>query len=273
MLKYLLAVLTLTIIFPAAVKGENPAHSMTAAEVMKKSQDAFFYQGVDFKARVMMKLVSKTGAVRVRELSMLRKNYGESGGDQKYFMYFFQPADVLDMTFMVYKYPKKDDDRWLFVPALNMVRRIAAQDKSSSFVGSDFTYEDVSGRDIEDDAHELVMEAKKEGAPCKECYAVKSAPKAADTAYSYKISYIDGVTFLPVEERYYDLGGEVYKVFTADEVKVIKGIPTVTKRTMKNLQSGHRTEVSFTKADYNIGVEDSLFSERFLRKPPKNRIE
>ena len=82
---------------------------------------------------------------------MLRKNYGEAGGEQKFFMYFFQPADVKDMTFMVYKYPAKDDDRWLFVPAINMVRRIAAQDKTSSFVGSDFTYEDVSGRDLHDD--------------------------------------------------------------------------------------------------------------------------
>ena len=61
---------------------------------------------------------------------MLRKNYGEAGGEQKFFMYFVQPADVKDMTFMVYKYPARDDDRWLFVPAINMVRRIAAQDKT-----------------------------------------------------------------------------------------------------------------------------------------------
>lgn len=269
MLKYILAVLTAAIIFPAA------AHSMTAEEVMKKSQGAFFYQGADFKARVMMKLVGKTGGERVRELTMLRKNYGETGGDQKYFMYFFQPADVLDMTFMVYKYPKKDDDRWLFVPALNMVRRITAQDKSSSFVGSDFTYEDVSGRDIEDDAHELVKVELTAGSPCivKDCHFVKSTPKGADTAYSYKLSYIDKGTFLPLEERYYDKRGELYKVFTADEVSDIKGIPTITKRTMKNTQSGHRTEVGYIKADYNIGIEDALFSERFLRKPPKNRIE
>lgn len=269
MIKYILAVLTVAIIFPAA------AHAMTAEEVMKKSQGAFLYQGADFKARVMMKLVGKTGGERVRELTMLRKNYGGPGGDQKYFMYFFQPADVKDMTFMVYKYPKKDDDRWLFVPALNMVRRIAAQDKASSFVGSDFTYEDVSGRDIDDDAHGFTKAEPAPGAPCaaKECLAVKSTPKGSDTAYSYKISYIDKATYLPLEERYYDKRGELYKVFTADEVSDIKGIPTITKRTMKNLQSGHRTEVGYIKADYNIGIEDSLFTERFLKAPPKKRIE
>lgn len=244
--------------------------ALTAEEIMKKSQGAFLYPGKDFKARVMMKLISKGGQERTRELTMLRKNYGESGGEQKYFMYFFQPADVKDMTFMVYKYPAKDDDRWLFVPAINMVRRIAAQDKSSSFVGSDFTYEDVSGRDIADDAHTIVKEEK---VGVHDSYVVKSAPKAADVDYSYKISWIGKSNFLPLKEEYYDRKGELYKVFSADEIKDVKGFPTVTKRTMKNLQSGHRTEVSYPKSDYNIGIEDSLFSERYLKQPPKKWIE
>ncbi|MBI5741222.1 MAG: outer membrane lipoprotein-sorting protein [Nitrospirae bacterium] len=257
-------ILIIIMLLPVSVSA------LTADEVMKKSQAAFLYQGRDFKARVTMKLISKGGQERVRELTMLRKNYGEAGGDQKYFMYFFRPADVKDMTFMVNKYPAKDDDRWLFVPAINMVRRIAAQDKSSSFVGSDFTYEDVSGRDIEDDTHTVVKEEK---IGEKDSYVIKSAPKAQDADYSYKISWVDKASFLPLKEEYYDKRGELYRVFTADEVKDVKGFPTVTKRTMKNLQSGHRTESAFTKADYNIGTEDSLFSERFLKQPPKKWIE
>jgi hypothetical protein len=239
-------------------------------EIMKKSQAAFLYQGKDFKARVMMKLISKGGQERVREMTMLRKNYGPAGGEQKYFIYFYQPADVKDMTFMVYKYPDRDADRWLFVPAINMVRRIAAKDKYSSFVGSDFTYEDVSGRNLEEDTHSLVKEEKYNG---KDCYVVKSTPKAADMEYSYKQSWIDKSDFLPLKEEYYDKRGELYKVFTADEIKEIKGYPTVTKRTMKNLQSGHATQVAYLKADYSIGIEDNLFSERFLKQPPKKWIE
>ena len=246
------------------------AFAVSGEDVMKKSQAAFLYQGKDFKARVMMKLVTKGGQERIREMTMLRKNFGESGGDQKYFMYFFQPADVKDMTFMVYKYPAKDDDRWLFVPAISMVRRIAAQDKRSSFVGSDFTYEDVSGRDIEDDTHTITKEEKIGN---KDCFVVKSTPKASDVDYSYKTSWVDKGNYLPLKEEYYDKRGELYKVFTADEVKEVKGFPTITKRTMKNLQSGHMTEVSYSKTDYNIGIEDSLFSERYLKQPPKKWIE
>ncbi|MBI5188032.1 MAG: outer membrane lipoprotein-sorting protein [Nitrospirae bacterium] len=264
-----LLIVLLTLLLPLE------AFALTAEEVIKKSQAAFFYSGKDFKARVLMKLISKGGQERIRELTMLRKNYGEVGGNQKYFIYFFQPADVKDMTFMVYKYPAKDDDRWLFVPAINMVRRIAAQDKRSSFVGSDFTYEDVSGRDIEDDTHEI-KEASSQlpvASEKRDCYVIKSTPKAGDVDYSYKISWIDKANFLPLKEEYYDKKGELYKVFSADEIKDIKGFPTVIKRTMKNLQSGHQTEVTFIKADYNIGLEDALFSERFLKQPPKKWID
>ncbi|MDO8426431.1 MAG: outer membrane lipoprotein-sorting protein [Deltaproteobacteria bacterium] len=263
MLKHM-AVLLVAVLLPFK------AFALSPEEVMKNSQAAFLYQGKDFKARVMMKLIGKSGSERIRELTMLRKNYGEAGGDQKYFMYFFQPADVKDMTFMVYKYPGRDDDRWLFIPALNMVRRIAAQDKSSSFVGSDFTYEDLSGRDIEDDTHAIVKEEK---LGASDCYVVKSAPKAGDVDYSFKLSWIDKKGFLPLKEEYYDKKGELYRVFSAEEVKDAKGFPTVTKRQMKNLQSGHSTEVSFTKVDYNIGIEDSLFSERYLKQPPKKWVE
>jgi hypothetical protein len=246
------------------------ALAITADEVMKKSQTAFLYQGKDFKARVMMKLVSKGGQERIREMTMIRKNFGASGGDQKYFIYFFQPADVKDMTFMVHKYPGRDADRWLFVPAISMVRRIAAKDKYSSFVGSDFSYEDISGRNLEEDAHALVKEEKTES---RDSYVVKSTPKAGDAEYSHKLSWIDKTNFLPLKEEYYDRKGELYKVFAADEIKDVKGFPTVTKRTMKNLLSGHRTEVVFTKTDYNIGIEDSLFSERYLKQPPKRLID
>ncbi|MEK6699314.1 MAG: outer membrane lipoprotein-sorting protein [Nitrospirota bacterium] len=262
--------LTLPAVVIVAMLVSNSVHAMTADEIMKKSQAAFLYPGADLKARVMMKLISKGGQERVREMMMLRKNYGEPRSEQKYFMYFFQPADVRNMTFMVYKYPGKDADRWLFVPAINMVRRIAAQDKRSSFVGSDFTYEDISGRNLEDDTHTVVKDEK---IGTRDCTVIKSAPKAAEMEYSYKLSWIDKATFLPIKEEYYDKKGELYRVFSADEIKDVKGHPTIMKRLMKNILSGHMTEVSFLKADYNVGIEDSLFTERYLKQPPKRWIE
>lgn len=249
-----------------------PLHSLAQSgeEVMKKSQAVFLYPGKDFKARVVMKLVNKDGQERVREMTMLRKNVGEAGGEQKYFMYFFQPADVKDMSFMIYKYPAKDDDRWMFIPAINMVKRIAAQDNRSSFVGSDFTYEDVSGRDIEDDSHVIEREEKLGN---HDCYVVKSTPKIANADFGHKFTWVDKANFLPLKEEQFDKKGARYKLFAAEEVTEVKGFSTVVKRSMKNLQTGHRTEVSYLKSDYDIGLEDSLFSERFLRQPPRKWVD
>jgi outer membrane lipoprotein-sorting protein len=238
---------------------------MSAEEIVKRSQQTFFYAGEDMKAKVRMRLINPQGGERVRAMTMLRRDEQE-GGEQKYFIVFHQPADVRDMAFMVWKYPGKDDDRWLYIPAVKLVRRIAANDRRSSFVGSDFSYEDISGRDVEEDRHTLVKEESLDGRPCYVVESVPGDPGSAD--YSRKVSYIDRANFLPLKEEYYDRRGDLARAFTADEVKEAQGLPTVTKRTMKNLQNGHRTEVTFEEVRYNLGLSDGLFSERSLRQPP-----
>ena len=90
---------------------------------------------------------------------------------------------------------------------------------------------------------------------------------------SYKLTWVDRTHSLPLKEEYYDRHGELYRVFTADEVKEINGFPTITGRTMKNLKSGHRTEVQFSNTEYNLGMDEKLFTERFLRRPPKKWIK
>jgi outer membrane lipoprotein-sorting protein len=254
-------------VFLAAVAFAMEAQALSAKETMEKSQEAFYYQGEDFRARVVMKLINREGGERVREMTMLRKDY--PAGEQKYFIYFFRPVDVRDMAFMVFKHPGRDDERWLFVPAINMVRRIAAEDKKSSFVGSDFTYEDVSGRDVADDSHEFLRQEDVGG---RKALLIKSTPKAGDMDYAYRLSWVDAENFLPLKEEYRDGRDELIRTFTADEIREVKGLPTVMKRTMMDARSGHRTEVTFLDADYNTGVKDDLFSERYLRRPPMRWI-
>jgi len=90
--------------------------------------------------------------------------------------------------------------------------------------------------------------------------------------YGYRLAWIDKETFVLWKEEYYDKRNELYKVFTADEVRQVQGFWTVSKRTMKNMQNGHRTEVSFTDVAYNVGLEASLFTERYLSNPPTRWI-
>lgn len=242
---------------------------LSAAALLARSHQVFYYSGKDMRARVLMRLIDSGGRQRVREMTMLRLDR-EDGGAQKYFLYFHQPGDVRDMTFMVWKHPRQDDERWLFIPAIKLVRRIAANDKRSSFVGSDFSYEDVSGRDIEEDMHTLLREETLNSRPV---LVIRSAPKDEKSAdFRYRLAWIDKANFVLWREEYYDKRNELYKVFTADEVKEIQGQWTTLQRTMKNVQNDHRTEVSFLQVDYDIGLEDSLFSERYLRNPPARWI-
>ncbi len=237
-----------------------------AEEFMRRSSLVQFYSGNDMKSKVRMRLLSKDGGERVRELIMARRNV-KAGGDQKYFLLFLHPADVRDMTFLVWKYPQRDSDRWLYIPAIKLVKRIAANDKRSSFVGSDFSYEDVSGRAVEEDNHALLREEKFEG---KDVVVVKSIPKDEKSAdFGYKVSWIDRGSFVLWKEEYYDKRGSLSRVFTADEVKSIQGFPTTIRRTMKNVQTGHRTEVTYEDVRYNLALADNLFSERSLKNPPK----
>lgn len=260
-MSFISAILLAGLLWSAPSSAEAPS----AEDLARKSHRAFFYAGDDLKVKIHMRLLTKDGKERLRDLTMLRKDLQE-GGEQKYFIYFYLPADVREMTFMVWKYPGKDDDRWLYMPALKLVRRIAANDKRSSFAGSDFTYEDVSGRDLEEDIYTLVREESLGG---KVCDVVKSTPKTAKSAdYGYKLSWIDRSTLLPLKEEYYDRQGNLARVFTADEVKEIQGFPTIVRRTMVNLQTGHRTEVTFEEVRYNLGLADDLFTERYLRSAP-----
>ena len=240
-----------------------------AEEIMRRSALVQYYSGNDMRTKVTMRLLSKEGGERVRELVMTRRNV-KAGGDQKYFILFLRPADVRDMTFLVWKYPLKDSDRWLYIPAIKLVKRIAANDKRSSFVGSDFSYEDVSGRAVEEDNHALLREEKYEG---KEVLVIKSVPKNEKSAdFGYKVSWIDKGNFVLWREEYYDKRGSLSRVFTADEVKSIQGIPTTVKRTMKNVQTGHWTEVTYEEVKYNLGLVDSLFTERSLKNPPRELV-
>jgi hypothetical protein len=115
------------------------AFAQDATELMKNSHLAYYYAGNDGLAEVSMTLIDRKGKERNRAFSMLRLDIAD-GGDQNYYTYFKKPSDVSRLTFMVHKSPDGNDKRWIYVPAVDLVKPISADDKNSSFVGSDFTY-------------------------------------------------------------------------------------------------------------------------------------
>ena len=217
--------------------------------------------GKDESSEVTMRLVTKGGEQRVRKLKMLQKGKSNT---KKVLIRFLEPADVRGVGFLVWRHPDKDDDRWLYLPSLHMVRRISAADKRGSFVGSDFVYEDVAGRDVDQDKHTLTGSESVGG---QDCYVVKSVPRDPKSAeFGHKISWVRKDNFVIVQEKYYDRQGKPLKQLTVDNLEKIQGIWTVRKETMRNLQTGHYTVIAWDKVKYNTGLGDDVFTERYLRR-------
>lgn len=242
----------------------------TVEEIVHRANLASYFRARDGRAQVSMTITDNQGRVRNREVTVLRRDAAESDGvegtaylgDQSYYIYFHRPADVSGMAFVVWKHQDRDDDRWLYLPALDLVRRIAASDKRTSFAGSDFFYEDVSGRNVDADVHELVQTTN-------DYFVVRNRPKQAELVeFSYYDVYIHKTTFLPIRTVYFGRRNDQYRVYTALRVDTIQGISTVTGAKMQDLRTGSTTEITYKDVRYDIGLPDDLFTERFLRRPP-----
>lgn len=277
-------VLALMVILPAAaVAGEGslspaPVKAITPSvqEIVERTNLAAYYAGKDGRARVAMSIVDSQGRERTREFTILRRDDpGPEGsdpesfaGDQKFYIYFQRPADVNKMAYLVWKKAAAgaDDDRWLYLPALDLVKRIAGTEKRTSFVGSDFFYEDVSGRHLAADRHELVETTDN-------YYVLNNIPRDPGSVEfaGYKM-WIHRETFLPIKIEYYDEEGGKIREYAALGVETIQGRPTVIRSSMKDHRTGSTTTMSYSNVAYDIGLPDEIFSERYLRQPPRAHL-
>ncbi len=179
-----------------------------AEELVNRANQAAYYAGQDGRADVTMTISAPDGSTRSRQFTMLRLT--DQGDEQKFYVYFKAPADVRKMAFLVWKNITRDDDRWLWLPALNLKKRIAPGDKRTSFVGSDFFYEDVSGRSPSEDRHQLVEETAIS-------YLLRSEPKdPGSVEFAWYQVWIDKHNFLPLKAIYYDHQGQANDGYTHD---------------------------------------------------------
>ncbi|WDE08478.1 outer membrane lipoprotein-sorting protein [Thalassomonas viridans] len=235
-------------------------------EIIHKANLASYYAGDDGSAEARMMIVDKNGSKQIRQFNILRKDI-EDEGRQNMLVIFSRPTDVKGTVFRVEKQVAVDDNRWLYLPALDLVKRISAGDKRTSFVGSHFYYEDVSGRNPQEDSFELLDTTA-------EHFIVKGTPKKPETVeFAYYQAKISTTSFLPLEVVYYNAKGKPMRQMTVKKTANIQGIPTVVHSRIDQLSDGSYTEMMFRKVKYDLGLPQGIFSERSQRKPPQKWLK
>lgn len=236
-----------------------------AQDIVNKALHSAYYEGNHLKAKANLTIVDSLGRERIREAIILRSNFDNK--KQKYYVYFKKPSEMKKMVFMAHKQINTADDRWLYLPALDLVKRIAASDDRTSFVGSDFFYEDVSGRSGYEDTHKLLDSSGK-------YFTIKSTPKDKKSVeFSYFVSKIDKKTFLPMKITYFNSKNKEYRRSEVLEVKNIQGHNTITKAKMSNVTAKTYTNVVYSAIKYLDNINAKIYTERYLRKAPKKYLK
>ena len=228
------------------------ALSMTGREVMVRVDDRD--DGDDRKSVLEMVLVNHRGKKRVRKMLSYSKDYGK---DAKKLMYFQKPMDVKGTSFLSWEHdnPGIDDDKWLYMPALRKVRRISGKSTKDYFMGSDFTYDDMGDRNVDEDTHTLRGEAVIQGV---NCWVVESVPVDDEDYYNKKIVWVRKDADVAIKAEYYDSQGLI-KTFFVNDLKKQDNIWTIFEMEMTNPREDHTTIMKIMNVEYNIGVSDNFF--------------
>ena len=231
--------------------------SLTNLEVAQKSEDTM--SGFkDSTSKMQMTLINATGQKKDRTMKM-KVLEGES--EDKSLMEFLTPADVKGTKFLSYEHVNKDDDQWLYLPALKRVKRIASRNKSGAFMGSEFSYEDLSAFNTKKYTY---LDGDAEAV--KGLYVITSVPVSKYSGYTKLVSFIDADTFLAQKIEYYDRKKELLKIAKFEDYKNFGTVHRIGKITMKNIQNDKTTVLVWSDEKIKTGLKSKDFHKRYLKK-------
>ena len=218
--------------------------------------------GNDSKGNLTMSLINSQGNKRVREIKQFIKDFGKV---EKKIMFFMSPADVRNTSFVNWSYTEegKDDDQWIYLPALKKVKRISSDSKSDYFMGSDFTYDDLGDRQPEADDHKLIREEQFNG---EQCYVVESVSKDEEYMYSRTVTWIIKDKWIGLKKEFYDEDEDLLKTLSVKKFEKIKGFWIILHSEMVNVQKKHTTKMELSEVKINTGIPDRQFTERMMKR-------
>lgn len=219
-----------------------------------------------------MTLIDRQGRQRLRSVKSFRRYAGPDNRDSESILFFLAPADVKDTAFLTMDYHdvSRDDDQWLYLPALKKTKRIAASDKSGSFMGTDFTYADMTKRNLDFYDYSLLKEEVVNGHPTWVIEAIPNNDRErAETGYGKSVLFVRQDNFMVIRAvNWVDKGGRL-KYMDVRRLEQIDGIWIAAEMAMTTRQGRdtlHQTVMHSRNIRFNQPLTDELFSLRSLEK-------
>lgn len=238
--------------------------AQTGRDIIQKVKDR--PDGDTRSSEMSMKLINKKGKVRERKIISYAMDLGKDKKDRKTLMFFQYPGDVKGTGFLTWDYDEigKDDDKWLYLPAMKKTRRISGSSaKKNYFMGTDFTYDDMGSRNVDEDDHTLLREETLDG---QKCWVVESVSKDSRDIYSKKISWIRQDCLVALKVEYYDKLNKLHRKLLLSEIEKIDGFWIAQRLHMENVQTKHQTILLIENPQYDIELDETVFTVAKLEK-------
>ncbi|RFC33423.1 MAG: hypothetical protein DID92_2727744886 [Candidatus Nitrotoga sp. SPKER] len=263
-----MSIVVLALVFGLSMQPQNTwAAEADLTQIMQKN---FVVSKVyDSVADATFTLINKTGQERVRKTFGTTK-LEENGIDNMRMTRFLSPPDVKGTVSLLIEHAEKDDDIWIYLPALKKVRRLVSNNKKDSFVGTDFSYADVIGYKVGEWNYKLLKEELVEGQPC---YVIEALPKSdaikTSNGYSKRIGWLRKDNLMTVKMDFWDETGQLLKNSTYTDIQLVdktRGKWQAMRLEASNVQTGHRTVIKFDNFKANQHVKDEFFTTRYMEK-------
>lgn len=245
----------------------NAQESLSAKDVQQKSIEVTRVDGLESLSTLT--IIHQNGEARIRKMAIVSKLY-DKGTLEKKLIRFMEPADVKDTGFLSYDYDEKDDDKWMYMPALRKTRRIISAENAKSFMGSEFSYADMSSPTVEDFTYAFLADETVNG---ELCYVIEVIPNDDDITEEYgfskKIISISQRDFVPRKAIYYDLFGDQEKLMEVKsviEVDQEKHKYKMQEILMTNVQENRASISTIDQIQFNSNIPDDYFTTRYLEK-------
>lgn len=262
-----IATLLLVTMFLVPVVSSAGDTDSSPRNIMEKSWWAGKVKGIEMVNTLT--IYDPQGQKRVRKTASIAKLY-DGGKTTKRLIRFLHPADVKGTGLLTYDYEKKDDDIWFFLPSMRKTRRIVSSEKSKNFMGSEFTYADITPPPVDDFKYKML---KQEDADNSKCWVIEIIPKsnsvAEENGFSKKVVWVGQKDYVVRKSIYHDLQGKLLKEFNATRVTEVDTKDhrfLSLKMTMVNKQNGRKSTMEMKKHKLSKDIPDKYFSIRYLER-------